>query len=85
MKKYRVDYYKIGASISSMAQISKTRKIDGVRIVFFNDGRKIWQYKCKKDFKNGIYRSWRWDSPKNILFKNWKKGFEQGIKIIFKK
>lgn len=56
-----------------LTQISKSGKIDGVR---------IWLY-WKNGLMNGIFKNWHHNST-NSICRNWKKDKRQGVQIEFK-
>lgn len=83
MKNYEIVYYSEGRSIPFLLVGISTQKIlEGVRIIFFADGRKFCQEKNKSGRLNGL-RKQSTSVVKNKFFQNWKKGNRHGIKIKF--
>lgn len=85
MKRYKVKYF-LGdrSSPSSIIELSKSEKKDGVRILLLFGGKKTSQSKYKNDLLNGFYILY-WHSSANYTLRNWKKDKMQGINIYFKK
>lgn len=83
MKKYRIEYRDIKTSPYRIEQISKSMRVDGMRIIFYNSGIKFCQIKCKNNLRNGMYKLWN-KGKTNVRFKNIKKETAQGINIRFK-
>lgn len=86
MKRYRVNYYfnSYKSKIVYLTELSKTEKRDGVRISFWEDGRKCWQDNWKNGLLNGIIKECKYNDSKNWTFRNYKKAKRQGIQIQFK-
>lgn len=91
MKSYKISYFKSGDRTKPylLSQIVKSGRLDGVRIYAIGDGEKKWQCKYKNNLLNGLDMTWRYLVPKsncckNNYFRNFKKGSEQGIQILFK-
>lgn len=83
MKRYKVTSWRIDTSkLCYLTEISNSRRLDGVRIYFLVDGRKVWQYKFKNNLLNGICKDWE-PNKRFFLFQNLKKSSTQGIRISF--
>lgn len=82
MKRYRVGY--LFLKPIRLTGISKSGKWDGVRISFYENGKKCWQNTYKNNFRNGIEK-WLWfDNSKVWYFINFKKNKMRGIRISSK-
>lgn len=83
-KRYKAEHWR-GFNFESfcLTELSKTGINNGVQVVFFDDGRKNWQARCKNNLLDGVSKAWCWGIPKNETFKNNKKNKQQGIQIIF--
>lgn len=86
MKSYKISYFKSGDRTKPyhLIQLSKTGRLDGVRIYVIGNGEKERKCKYKNGLLNGLDMTWRYLVPKNNYFRNFKKGSEQGIQILFK-
>lgn len=83
MRKYKIQYFFGNRSIPYyIAQLSKSEKLDGLRISFSPKGWVLLQDSWNKDFANGIDKEWKYNSE-NHVFSNWKKHKLQGVNISF--
>lgn len=84
MKRYKITYWLGDRSRPTLlAEVCQLERLGGKKVAFYKNGKMQWQDNWKNDLLNGIEKAW-FGSPKQIFYKNWKKGKTQGIKFSFR-
>lgn len=83
MKRYKITYKsKLGIDTRYLTEISKSKRRDGARVYFLENGAKHLESNWKNDFLNGVAKQ-RTNNSKNRCFQNYKKHKTHGIQIEF--